>query len=199
MSVEPAVRRAWFPTFQAAEIAEVSEPTPIEDAARVREAARRDGLARGREEGRAAAVAEWAPRLAALAAALEQAAARLTAERARLAAELAETVPAVAVRLARKVIERELADGEDAVRCTIDPVVRRLAQGAAAAVRVAPDVAEALAAWRRDGAGLAGVTIHADGTLGRGDWIIETDDGVLDGRLATQLDEAARILTEPDA
>jgi flagellar assembly protein FliH len=199
LSVEPAIRRAWFPAFRAAEIPEASVPTPVEEAARVRESGWKEGVARGREEGRAAALAEWSPQLAALAAALERTIASVGAERARLAAEVAETVPAVAVRLAQKLIERELAGGEDAVRRALDPVLRRLAQGGVAAVRVAPDVAQALEAWRGDASGLAGVTIHADGALGRGDWIIETDAGFLDGRLATQLDEAARILTEPDA
>ena len=36
-------------------------------------------------------------------------------------------------------------------------------------------------------------------TLRPGDWIIESDGGILDGRLAVQLEEAARILMEPDA
>jgi flagellar biosynthesis/type III secretory pathway protein FliH len=108
-------------------------------------------------------------------------------------------VPAVAVRLARKVIERDLADGEEAVLGAIAPVVRRLAQGAAIAVRVAPDVADAMKAWRGNTAPFAGVAVQADATLRRGDWIIETEAGFLDGRLATQLDEAARILTEPEA
>jgi flagellar biosynthesis/type III secretory pathway protein FliH len=165
----------------------------------VRESGWKEGVARGREEGRAAALAEWSSRLAALAAALERTIASVGAERSRLAAEVAETVPAVAVRLARKLIERELAGGEDAVRRALDPVLRRLAQSAVTAVRVAPDVAQALEAWRGDASALAGVAIHADGTLSPGDWIIETDAGFLDGRLATQLDEAARILTEPDA
>jgi flagellar biosynthesis/type III secretory pathway protein FliH len=84
----------------------------------------------------------------------------------------------------------------------VGPIGRRLAQGGATSVRVGPDVAESLAAWRgeRDGgAALAGVTIHADAGLGRGDWIIETAGGFLDGRLTSQLDEAIRLLTESEA
>ena len=178
------------------------EPSPpsaaIEEAARARESGWREGLARGREEGRAAALAEWGPRLAALAAALEHVTTAAAAERGQLAAELAETLPAVAVRIARKIIERELMDGEHALRAAIEPVVRRLAHTAATAVSLAPDVAEALDAWRGENAALGGVTIRADGTLRRGDWIIETEAGFLDGRLTTQLEEAARVLTEPD-
>jgi flagellar assembly protein FliH len=200
LSGEHTIRRARFPSFARVEIAEAPPPpaAAIEAAARAREAARREGLAQGREEGRAAALAEWGPRLAALAAALEQAAATTAAERGQLAADLAETLPAIAVRIARKVIERELAVGEHAVRAAIEPVVRRLAHSAATAVTVAPDVAAALEAWRGESGALAGVTIRADGTLRRGDWIVETEAGFLDGRLATQLDEAARVLTEPE-
>lgn len=198
---ERTIRRAHFPSFPTVEVAE-APPPPVaaieEAAARAREAGFREGMARGREEGRAAALAEWSPRLAALAAALEQAAAAAAAERGQLAAELRETLPAVAVRIARKVIERELADGEDAVRAAIAPVVRRVAQSAATAITVAPDVAEALEAWRGEHTALAGVTIRADGALRRGDWVIETEAGFLDGRLTTQLDEATRRLTEPD-
>jgi flagellar biosynthesis/type III secretory pathway protein FliH len=69
-------------------------------------------------------------------------------------------------------------------------------------VRLAPDVAQALRAWvetseRR--AALHRVTIHADETFARGDWVIETESGFLDGRLDTQLTEAQRLLSEPDA
>jgi len=205
LSAEAFVKLARFPSFPPDEwepAPPVRPLSPAEEVDAAREAGRLEGLAHGRQEGRAAALAEWAPRLSALAAVLEETIAAARAERERLAAELTETVPQVAVQLARKVIERELIREEDALRSTVDAVARRLAQGGAAVVRVAPDVAQALHAWRGDGdqgAALAGVSIHADDGLGRGDWIIETDDGFLDGRLATQLEEAARILTEPEA
>jgi flagellar biosynthesis/type III secretory pathway protein FliH len=206
LSAETVVKPARFPSFP-----ELEERDPLltrprsaaEEAEAVREAARCEGLAHGRQEGRAAALADWAPRLTALASALEEAITVARAERERLAAELVETVPHVAVQLARKVIERELADGEDAVRAAVAAVARRLAQGGGSIVRVAPDVAQALDAWRGEGdqaaAALAGVVIQADEGLRPGEWMIETEGGVLDGRLATQLEEAARILTEADA
>ena len=201
MLAESVVRAACFPVLAEEEeiAAAPSTPPVVDEAALTREAARREGLMHGRDEGRAEALADWAPRLAALAAALEQAIAVARTERERLAAEIADTVPHVAVQLARKVIERELSEPEQALRTVVDGVARRIAQGGVAAVRVAPDVAEALAAWRREseeGAALAGVTVHADDTLQRGDWIIETDAGFLDGRLSTQLEEAGRLLTE---
>jgi flagellar biosynthesis/type III secretory pathway protein FliH len=205
LSAETVVKPARFPSFPELE---ERDPLPTgprsaaEEAEAVREAARREGLARGHQEGRAAALADWAPRLTALAAALEEAITVARGERERLAAELVETVPHVAVQLARKVIERELADGEGAVRAAVAAVARRLAQGGGSIVRVAPGVAHALDAWRDQGdeaAALAGVVIQVDEGLRPGEWMIETEGGVLDGRLATQLEEAARILTEADA
>lgn len=204
MSAEAFVERARFPSFfvAAGPPDPLPPPSAADEARAAREAARLDGLAQGREEGRTQALAEWAPRLAALAAGLEQTVATARAERERLAAELTDMLPRVVVQLTRKVIERELALGDDALRAAIETVARRLAMGGASGVRLAPDVAAALDAWRRAGGGAAAltdVTIHPDESLTRGDWIIETDGGFLDGRLATQLEEAWRLLTEPEA
>jgi flagellar biosynthesis/type III secretory pathway protein FliH len=203
---DAVVRNARFPSFPAVDEPDPPVPPPpptaLEEAERAREAARREGFTRGREEGRDAALAEWIPRLTALAAALERTIAVARAERERLAAEVADVVPQVAVTIARKVIAQELADGEAKLGAVLEPVVRRLAQERVAAVRVAPDVAEALRAWLEavdEPPALAGVTLLADETLERGDWIVETESGFLDGRLATQLEEAGRLLTEPDA
>lgn len=200
------IKTVRFPAFSKADEPSFAPRPPVvapaNEAELAREAARREGLARGQEEGRAAALAEWAPRLTALAAALEDALSVVRAERERVAAELAEAMPQVALELARKVVERELATGEDPVRAAIEPVTRRLAQTGAAAVRVPPDVAAAFEAWRGDGEGMAAiaaVTVRADASLMRGEWIIETDGGFLDGRLVTKFEEAARLLTEPEA
>lgn len=206
MSADVLIRTVRFPAFSTSDEPSLAPRPPVVAAANeaelAREAARREGLARGHEEGRAAAVAEWAPRLTALAAALEETLATVRAERERMAAELAEAVPQVTLELARKVVERELTTGEDPIRAAIETVTRRLAQTGAAAVRVAPDVAAAFDAWRAEAesaAAMAAVTIHADESLLRGEWIIETDGGFLDGRLITKFEEAARLLLEPEA
>jgi flagellar assembly protein FliH len=206
LSADILVKAARFPSFQDTDGPDVPYRPPVvakaNEAELAREAARRDGLARGEAEGRAAALADWVPRLTALAAALEQTLTVVRAERERLAAEITETMPQVALELARKVVEREIATGDDVVRAAIEPVIRRLAESGGAVVRVAPDVAAALEAWRAEEertAPLSAVVIRADEGLRRGDWIIETEGGLLDGRLMTKFEEAARILTEPDA
>ena len=132
MSADVLVKAARFPSFQATDGPEVPFRPPVvakaNEAELARETARRDGLALGEAEGRAAALADWVPRLTALAAALE--------------------------------------------------------------------------AWRAEdehAATLPSVVIRVDEGLHRGDWIIETEGGLLDGRLVTKFEEAARILTEPEA
>ena len=203
MSLEVFVKVARFPNFPEIEERRPAPPphAPHAEADAIREAARREGLERGRTEGRAAALAEWTPRLTALAAALDATLAVARTDRERLATELTHLVPQVILQLAQKVIERELAGADAALRTVLDAVARRLTNGSGCAVRVAPDVAAALEAWRADepAATLASVRVRADETLRPGDWIIESDGGILDGRLAVQLEEAARILMEPDA
>jgi flagellar biosynthesis/type III secretory pathway protein FliH len=203
LSAEAALKRARFPSFTVAlapsEPAALP-PSPADELRAAREAARVEGLTRGRDEGRAAALAEWTPRLTVLAAAFERAAAAAREQGERLAADLERAVPRMALLLAEKVIERELTRGEEGVRAVTEQVGRRLAAASAVAVRVAPDLAHALNAWRAAGsapAGLGDVAIHADASLRPGDWVVETEDGFFDGRLSTQLEEAWRVLTEP--
>lgn len=204
MSADGLVRAARFTAFASAPApayASPSRPAVLEALDLARERARREGLAAGREEGRAAAVLEWGPRLATAAAALGAAIAALKAERERLAAELSQAVPAAVIGLARQVLGRELAVADGAVRAAAATVARQLTERGTVVVRLAPDVAAALRAWRETGAGaeLAGATVHADATLAPGDWLLETDGGYLDGRLTTQLEEALALITEADA
>ena len=61
-----------------------------------------------------------------------------------------------------------------------------------------PTMVDAVEEWRRSGGGPAaagsGVRIEPDDTLGAGDLLLETDDGFLDGRVESQLEEAWRFL-----
>jgi flagellar assembly protein FliH len=199
LSPEAAVTSVRFPSFAVAREAPepVAPPRPIvEDRRSARAAAHAEGLARGRAEGHAAAFAEWSPRLAALAAALEAAGHALRQRREALAEELGAHLAEVVLTLTRKVLDRELAMGDAAVRATAEQLARRLTAGGAIGVRVTPAVAEVLAAWRGAGGPLGEVVVRADASLNGADFIVETDAGFLDGRVATQLAEAARILEE---
>jgi flagellar biosynthesis/type III secretory pathway protein FliH len=167
------------------------------DAAALAEAAVREawdrGRVAGRAEGEAALRARWAPRLAEAIRALEGAARDLERERAALATALLDRVPVLVATLARKVLHRELPTAEACARATLQAVLARAATlPGVARVRVAPQVLEALAAE-----GVAtGVRLEPDPALSGADWILETDDARLDGRLEAQLDEAWRLLSE---
>jgi flagellar assembly protein FliH len=201
LSPEAAVTSVRFPSFAVAPgAADPVFPRPVvEDRRAARQAAHAEGLAQGRAEGRAAAFAEWSPRLAALAAAVEAAGHALRQRREALAEELGAHVTEIVITLTRKVLDRELALGDAAVRATAEQLARRLTAGGAIAVRVAPAVAEVLAAWRGAGGPLGDVAIRADASLGGADFILETEGGFLDGRVATQLAEAARLLEESES
>jgi flagellar biosynthesis/type III secretory pathway protein FliH len=199
------VCRAVFPTFSAVPVAEVdvapapgSAPHSAEAEAEERQrAALAAARADGEQEGRAAVFNEWSERLGAVSAALEAAERELAAHRAAVAAEVAHETARLVMLLAGKVMHRELdlaATGSDAV---IRVVAQRLAGAeAAVAVRLDPASAGAFDAWRRETSAATAVRVEADPGLARGDWVIETRDGFLDGRLASQLEEAWRLIEE---
>lgn len=195
------VRRAVFPTF--ATVAPAADIVlPARSAEVEAEERRREALAAARVEAaaRAAAFQEWSERLTTLSAALEGAARELSAHRAAVTAAVGLETARLVMLLGRKVMQRELslaATGSDAL---IRMVAERLAGAeAAVAVRLAPATAETFAAWRRQTAVAGGVRIDADPGLAPGDWVIETRDGFLDGRLASQLEEAWRLIEESGA
>lgn len=200
-------RRALFPSFRR-------EPgeDPVGPADRgaeselggVRERARREAHEAGLREGRAAAYDEWALRLGEAAASLERAGQLLLARRAELAAEVDRQLPRLLLLLARKVLQRELAIEGTPETAVIKKLTERLAGWEEpVAVRVGARMAEALAAWRArpDQAARAteAVRIETDTALGPGDWLLETRDGFLDGRIESQLEEAWRLITEAPA
>lgn len=210
-----AARRALFPSFRREETghgpsrfappdgrsagAGSAGSMAEEEALRVR--VRTEAFEAGLEEGRAAAYAEWTGRLEALARSLEGAGRGLLACRVELAAEVDRQLPRVLFLLARKVLQRELALSDTAARTVIRGLGERLAGcDRPSAVRLNPQMAQAFEAWRRSQAderlSSLSVRIEPDPTVGLGEWVLETRDGFLDGRVESQLEEAWRLLTE---
>lgn len=141
------------------------------EAERIRADARRDGLDAGRQEG-LAAVTEKLLRAA------------VDAERRAAAGE--DALVRLAVRIAEKILRRQLDLTPDAVRD-----VARAALAAARArdkltLHVHPDDADLVAPL--------GVPVVVDGGVARGGCIVETDLGRFDARLETQLGAIARAL-----
>jgi flagellar biosynthesis/type III secretory pathway protein FliH len=190
------VHRALFPTFDAGPTTAAAGLDP----ANARERARREGLEVGRHQGRAEALAAATPRFEAACSALEKAAGALGERRDALAAEMEVALPPIVLGLAERILGRELL-AEDAGAAAVRAVVARLARPTGhVSVRVGAAAAEALQALRRAGGGPGGsVSIEHDPALGAADWMLETGEGRIDGRLATQLAEAGRLLEAPEA
>lgn len=172
---------------------------PPGEAASLREQARAEGLALGAREGRAAAQAEWAGRLERVTRALEEAALALLASRVELAAQVERQLPRLVLALSRKVIHQELSVSQTASQTVIRGIAERLGGcGDSVVVKLHPEMVDAFEGWRRSDEGhqLAGpgVRVEPDAALGAGEWLLQTRDGFLDGRVESQLEEAWRLL-----
>jgi flagellar biosynthesis/type III secretory pathway protein FliH len=208
------VKPALFPLFQLAPDLPPPPPSPpppryeaverapltLEDTTALREHARGEGFAVGIAEGRAAAHAEWTERLAALAAALERAARELEAQRVELAAEVDRQLPRAVFSLCRRILHAELSVADTATRTIIRSLSGRLSGlESAMAVRLSPQMLEAFEAWHRSAAAQpsgASFRVEPDPGLGPGEWLVETRDGFLDGRIESQLEEAWKLVAE---
>jgi flagellar biosynthesis/type III secretory pathway protein FliH len=179
----------------------VASALDAEEVAALRERVRAEALEAGTREGRALAYREWTGRLDGVVRALEEGARQLLASRIELAAQVERQLPKILLVLTRKVIHQELTLSQTAAQTVIRGLSERLAGcDRPVVVRLGPEMAEALEGWRRseDGArGLGpGVRVEPDPELGPGEWVLQTGDGFLDGRVESQLEEAWRLIAE---
>jgi flagellar biosynthesis/type III secretory pathway protein FliH len=104
------------------------------------------------------------------------------------------------LELAERVLQREIAVEAPGAVAARAVAVRLLATSGPVTVRVSASTAallrERVAA---SGDGRQGVTIQSDPALGDADWQLDSGVGLLDGRIATMLDEARQRLAEPEA
>jgi type III secretion protein L len=154
-----------------------------------RQAARRAGQAQGRDEGRA--------EVAGLLVAARAAAARLQTE---AAAELRT----LAVRIAEKVLGRTLAAAPELCADVAAEALRAARHQRRVLLRAHPDDLAALEAARPRLRQLLDhapdLDLRGDPTIDRGGCVVETEVGVIDARLATQLAAIERALAgEADA
>ena len=138
-----------------------------------REAARREGFEAGRQEG-LAQVTELLAR--ARAATSEQTA----------AAE--NDLRTLAVRIAEKILARELALAPGAVVDIVRAALAAAANRTPLVVRVHPDDVEIVRAARPE------LTVHAEPAVARGGCLVDTEVGTIDARLDVQLAAIERAL-----
>jgi flagellar biosynthesis/type III secretory pathway protein FliH len=116
----------------------------------------------------------------------------------RLGTELGSTALEIGCMLARRIIDDELKGDPELRAAMIRAVIRRLGESQKVTVRLAPADRDAVAslAGQGDGLGLplASIELVTDINLSPGDAIVESDTGMVDGRLGTRLEELRRVL-----
>jgi flagellar assembly protein FliH len=170
------------------------------DAQAREEAARQQGQQAGYQAGHRDGQAEATRRHAAE---LEQIAARAAASveevlatRRRMRHQLEEDLVALAVSIARRVLNRELQVDPEALWGIVRAVIDKLDTREIHRLRVAPGDAPVIQA-RLGGTNLPErVELAVDSTLERGGLIFETARGELDASVDTQLEEIERGLTD---
>lgn len=147
------------------------------------EEARRAGFAAGREEGLAS---------------VTELAARLRAEASRREEEAAPELRRLAVRIAEKILGRELQLAPDAVVDVVRAAIVAARARRELVVRVHPDdLAAVAAAAPRLAAELArrgDVAVRGDAAVPRGGCLVDTEVGTIDARLDVQLAAIERAL-----
>jgi flagellar biosynthesis/type III secretory pathway protein FliH len=167
-----------------------------------------DAFARGRAEGYAAGEAAGKARghadalatLAAPQAALRAAVEQLTAAEQRWLALLAENVCALAVGVARHVLDRELTTDPSLVATLAQRAIDEFPLDQALVLRLHPDdVAAVQAALPPAALGTRELRLAADAHVARGGCLIEGRERIVDGRVDTALERIFRTIGQLQA
>ncbi len=180
----------------------------IQDAERIREQARREGYQRGYEEGyrdgeqhaRQQAETALQQTLETLRAELQRALSAVHAQYEAYLQTAESQMLELALEVVRKVVREELRLQPEHVRAIVREALRRVQGFGRLRIRVNPLDIETVRQHRPallqivDGA--EGIEIIEDRRVDPGGCIIETEQGVYDARIRTQLGEIERVLRE---
>jgi flagellar assembly protein FliH len=123
---------------------------------------------------------------------------RLELRGARLAEEARSDVLELAFALAKKIIEAELRSSPEALFSLVRAAVRRVGEARRIELRLSPqDAAVVHAALAENRAGLTTLTpveIIADPSLQPGDCAVDSDAGLVDGRVDARMAEVRRAI-----
>jgi flagellar assembly protein FliH len=155
-----------------------------------------EARAAGQREGEAAArtraTAEVQPVIEKLARSIED----LAQIRGRLRKQAEGDVIKLSLAIARRVLRRELAIDQDAMRGLVIAALEKLQAQEICRVRTNPAQAAVVAACLRQGAANAKVEVIPDGSLQPGGVVFETNQGNLDASVDSQLAEIERGLAD---
>jgi flagellar assembly protein FliH len=158
---------------------------------RVKEA-RAAGLREGEAAARPRAAAEVQPVLEKLARSIED----LAQIRGRLRKQAEGDTIKLSLAIARRVLRRELAIDQDAMRGLVIAALEKLQAQEICRVRTNPAQAAAVTACLRESASNARVEVIPDGSLQPGGVVFETNQGNLDASVDSQLAEIERGLAD---
>jgi flagellar assembly protein FliH len=118
---------------------------------------------------------------------------RLTAE--RLAEQARSDALEIGFHVARRIVEAELQTSPETLFGLVRSALKRAGDSRKVVIRLHPEDARVIAATVASGdlaVAAAGVEVRPDATLERGDCLVDTDFGQVDGRLQTRLEELHR-------
>lgn len=121
----------------------------------------------------------------------------LRSESARLAEQARADALEIGFQVARRILELELSARPEPLFALVRSAVRRLGDARHLVIKLHPDDAElvgATEARQKLGLTLMQVDVVADATLEHGDCLVESENAMVDGRLATRLEELKRGL-----
>jgi flagellar assembly protein FliH len=117
---------------------------------------------------------------------------------AKLAEQARSDALEIAFQIARRILEAELAASPQPLFALVRTAVKRVGEAREVTLRLNPLDAAMVEEEPREklGLSLATVNIVADPALSRGDCVVESELGSVDGRLSGRLDELRRSLSE---
>jgi flagellar biosynthesis/type III secretory pathway protein FliH len=171
----------------------------VAQASAVSEAAHNQGFEAGRESGRHSANQEMNEMVITMRGLVDMA----RAERHKIIESAEPEIVKLAMGIAERIVHKQVAVDRDVVIEMTKAAIGRLLEREVVTVRVHPADLERMKEHRDDVLALGDVKhmrIIEDQRVDRGGVIVETDSGAVDAKIATQLDEARRVLhIEEDA
>jgi flagellar assembly protein FliH len=165
----------------------------LAQAGAVTEAAHNQGFEAGREAGRHAADQEMNEMLVTMRGLVDMA----RAERHKIIESAESEIVKLAMGVAERIVHKQISVDRDVVVEMTKAAVQRLLEREVVTVRVHPADLERMKDHRDDVLALGDVKhmrIIEDQRVDRGGVIVEPDSGSVDAKIATQLDEARRVL-----
>src|SRR5262252_8972191 len=158
----------------------------------------RDAFAKGYEQGERAGLEAAGKRGEAMLRRLSDTLTELTALRASMIRQTEGQIVELALAIARRVVQREVALDRNLLIAIVRVALDRLGESARVTVRLHPEEYDATGAARIAEFSGTDVTFVADARVGRGGCRVESEMGMLDAGVEAQIQEIARALLGED-